>query len=221
MGTPLNIITGNAQYLLRKTSTAGAARHSLEQVVSQAQRIASMIRRLLDLSRPAPVEPVPLDLGALVRQTLEMLPARRDITVTTSIDDSAPLILADPKQLEHALLNLVVNAQQAMPDGGTLSITVGSEPQPGRPATVTLQVRDSGSGIAAEDLRRVFEPFFTTKAPDEGTGLGLAIVERIVRQHGGTIEVSSEPERGAAFTIRLRAQPPPAGGSNSARRDDA
>jgi signal transduction histidine kinase len=208
MGTPLNVIIGNAQYLLRKAPDDEAAREVLDLVVRQAQRIAAMIRRLLDFSRPAEARLVPLDLGAIVDQTLEMVPRMlRPVAVRLDVDPDTPQILADPKLLEHALLNLVLNACQAMPEGGVLGMVAG-------PATVAagsddgevcVHVADTGCGIPPECLERVFEPFFTTKAHVGGTGLGLAIVERIVRQHGGRVEVSSLVGRGTVFSVRLYA----------------
>lgn len=208
MGTPLNVIIGNAQYLLRKEREDGAAREMLEQVVRQAQRIAAMIRRLLDFSRPAEARLMPLELRAVIGQTLEMVPRMiRPVEVRVDVDAETPPVLADPKLLEHALLNLVVNACQAMPEGGVLGLVAGpatvSEGTPG--GEVCVHVTDTGCGIPPESLQRIFEPFYTTKTRGEGTGLGLAIVERIVRQHGGRVEVSSQVDRGTVFSVRLRA----------------
>ena len=204
MGTPLNVITGNAQYLLRKTGAEDPARPALEQVIAQAKRIAAMIRRLLDLSRPGEARLVPIDVATLVRQAVEVVPGmNRRVEVRTEIDPEIPQVLADPKLLEHALLNLVVNACQAMPDGGTLDLEAGVAAAEDGPRELHLRVTDSGGGIPSADLGRVFEPFFTTKPPSEGTGLGLAIAERIVRQHGGRLAVASIPGEGATFTIIL------------------
>jgi signal transduction histidine kinase len=210
MGTPLNVITGNAQYLLRKAARDDPRRPMLEQIVSQAQRIAAMIRRLLDVSRPAEARLVPVDLSAVVRQTLDIVPGvSRGVEVRCDLDDEAGPVLADPKLLEHALMNLVVNACQAMPAGGRLVLVTGIE-TPADPVAVPLvvvMVADTGSGILPEHLPRIFEPFFTTKPHPEGTGLGLAIVDRIARQHGGRVEVDSEPGRGTVVLLRLRSVP--------------
>jgi signal transduction histidine kinase len=207
MGTPLNVITGNAQYLLRKSAPDSPSRPVLQQIVSQAERIAAMIRRLLDLSRPTPPQLAPVELGAVVERALEMVPRlRRNVDVRLAVDPGLPLVLADPKLLEHALLNLVVNACQAMPDGGALTISATVDGA-ADDRTVELRIADTGVGIPAENLGRVFEPFFTTKPPDQGTGLGLAIVERIARQHGGAVAVSSRVGDGSAFTMTLRPAP--------------
>ena len=206
MGTPLNVITGNAEYLLRKTGAGDPAQPALELIVKQGQRIAAMIRRLLDVSRPADARLVAVSLAPLVRQSLEIVPGLHPkVEVRCDLDDDVPQVLADPKLLEHALMNLILNACQAMPDGGRLSVVtgVGSMVDRGAPQ-IALMVGDNGCGITAGDLPRIFEPFFTTKAHGEGTGLGLSIVDRIVRQHGGRIEVTSAPNRGTVVVVWLR-----------------
>jgi signal transduction histidine kinase len=150
----------------------------------------------------------------------------RGVEVEVAIDPETPAVIGDPRQLEHALLNLVVNACQAMPEGGRLSVVIGVETplaplRGGDAASVCCSISDIGCGIAPEDLGRIFEPFYTTKPPGEGTGLGLAIVERIVRQLQGAIEVSSRPGAGTTFTLRLRpagADELPAGAQRTAAR---
>lgn len=206
MGTPLNVITGNAEYLLRKVGEDDPARPALELIVRQGQRIAAMIRRLLDVSRPAEARLVPVELAPLVRQGLEIVPGlNRRVEVRCDLEEDVPRVLADPKLIEHTLMNLILNACQAMPDGGRLSLVTGLETAGGGGPPVVLVVADTGCGIAAADLPHIFEPFFTTKAQGVGTGLGLPIVDRIVRQHGGSIEVTSSPGRGTVVMVRLRA----------------
>ena len=208
MGTPLNVITGNAEYLLRKADEADPARLALELIVRQGQRIAAMIRRLLDVSRPAEARLVPVALAPLVTQSLEIVPGlNRSVEVRTDLDPELPPVLADPKLLEHVLMNLILNACQAMPGGGVLAVATGLEADGAEKPSVVLAVADNGCGIAADDLPRIFEPFFTTKAQGAGTGLGLPIVDRIVRQHGGGIEVTSAPGRGTVVLVRLRPAP--------------
>jgi signal transduction histidine kinase len=205
MGTPLNVITGNAEYLLRKVGADDPARQPLELIVRQGQRIAAMIRRLLDVSRPAEARLVAVELEPLVRQCLEIVPGLHPgIELRCDLDPDLPRVLADPKLLEHALMNLVLNACQAMPNGGRLAVVGGVVEGESR-LPVALAVSDTGCGIASEHLARIFEPFFSTKAQGEGTGLGLAIVDRILRQHGAAIEVTSTPGRGTVMLLRLRA----------------
>ncbi|HSN55139.1 MAG TPA: ATP-binding protein [Candidatus Sulfomarinibacteraceae bacterium] len=222
MGTPLNVITGNAQYLLRRGSLDHAQAQTLEQIVSQAQRIAAMIRRLLDVSRPAEARLTPVDLPAVIRQSLDIVPrVGRGVEIRCDLDDGIGPVLADPKLIEHALMNLIVNACQAMPDGGRLALVAGVESAvttAGGPF-VLLMVSDTGCGIPAENLPHLFEPFFTTKPHPEGTGLGLAIVERIVRQHGGRVDIVSTPGRGTVVLLRLRPVPPADGGRRRVRKE--
>jgi signal transduction histidine kinase len=211
MGTPLNVITGNAQYLLRKVPVDDPRRPLFEQIIRQAQRIAAMIRRLLDVSRPAEARLMPVDIAAVVRQTLEIVPGlNRGVDVRCDLDPGVGPVLADPKLLEHALMNLIVNACQAMPGGGRLAVVSGVETVTDAAGTpyVVVMVSDTGCGIPPENLPRIFEPFFTTKPHPEGTGLGLAIVERIVRAHGGRVEVHSVVGRGTVVLLRLRPVPP-------------
>ena len=210
VGTPLNVITGNAQYLMRKLPEDNPACGTLSMIVKQAERITRMIRRLLDFSHPAKAELMPVDLYELVLQTKEMIAGfTGKLEIQLDHDPQTPQVLGDPKLLEHVLLNLMMNACQAMPDGGRLSmgVGVGSEKPGGAEGDepwVCFRIADTGGGIAPEHQDKIFEPFFTTKAQGQGTGLGLAIVERIVRQHHGRIEFTSHPGVGTVFTVRLR-----------------
>jgi signal transduction histidine kinase len=190
--------------------------------VDQAQHMTQMIRELLDFSRQRGPRFGLASVRAVCARTVDTLAvvARRErVAITADLADDPLLVLADEHQIEQALVNLIVNAMQAMPNGGTVRVTscgrLARPPGGGGPdgpfACVT--VVDHGTGIAPEDVPRLFEPFFTTKAPGEGTGLGLAVAHGIVRDHGGWIEVESEPGRGSAFTFYLpmaaEAQSPP------------
>ena len=222
MGTPLNVITGNAQYLLRRAPLDEVQTQTLEQIVNQGQRIASMIRRLLDVSRPAEARLTPVDLRAVVDQTLDIVPRiSRGVEIRCDLDNDIGPVLADPKLLEHALMNLIVNSCQAMPEGGRLTLVAGVESKKttaGGPF-VLLAVTDTGCGIPPENLPRLFEPFFTTKAHAEGTGLGLAIVDRIIRQHGGRVEIVSTPGHGTVALLRLRPVPATNGNGRRSRKE--
>jgi len=203
MGTPLNVILGTAQHLARRLDGEPEIRAELAQIERQSRRIAEMIRRLLDFARPAEPRPVPVDVGQLVAQTLAVVPAlAHGVQTSVELERDLPGVLADPKLLEHALLNLVVNACEAMAGGGSLRVRATSvERSAGR--AVRLEVADDGPGIPPEQLECVLEPFFTTKP--RGTGLGLAIVDRIVRQHHGRLEVAGAPGRGTRVTMELPA----------------
>jgi signal transduction histidine kinase len=210
VGTPLNVISGYAQYLMRRFPDP-ELHEVLEKIVRQAGRLAEMIRRVLDFARPHPVQLGAVDLGEVVRLALEVSAAAlRTPRVDVDLAAGTPAVRGDARLLEHALVNLLVNAGQAChaaPDGGHIEISVGVTPSPdgvAAPTWVYCRVADNGSGIAPEHRDKLFEPFFTTKAQGEGTGLGLAMVERIARQHGGEVDVVSEPGQKTAFTLRLR-----------------
>jgi len=129
---------------------------------------------------------------------------KKGIRVVRELHPELPTITADPAQLQQVLVNLVVNAEQAMPEGGTLTLATA----PGED-TVRLRVEDTGVGMDDEVCEKAFLPFFTTKDVNEGTGLGLAVVHGIVTAHGGTIRVSSEPGRGSTFEVELPVDEPP------------
>jgi signal transduction histidine kinase len=210
IGTPLNVISGNAQYVLRKLAAADPRRDMLQGIVRQAERISSMVKRFLEFARNPEVRLGAVDLPEMAAQVAEMVPGiNPGVAVRLHSEPHTPLVHGDPKLLEHALMNLIVNACQAMPEGGVLSLDIRPAPRPepigkGTETWVQCRVSDTGTGIAGEHLGRVFEPFFTTKPLGQGTGLGLAIVDRIVKQHGGEIEVESQLGRGSAFTVWLR-----------------
>jgi CheY-like chemotaxis protein len=184
-------------------------------VRSAADRAAALTRQLLAFSRKQVLHPQVLEINTVVGELSSML-ARvipSNIEMDTRLADSSPRIFADRGQLEQVLMNLAVNARDAMPSGGTLTITTGNldvgenesapwpELAPGR--YVTLTVRDTGTGMSREVQERIFEPFFTTKPVGLGTGLGLSTVYGIVAQSGGTIFVHSTPGAGSSFTICL------------------
>ena len=210
IGTPLNVISGNAQYVLRKLDDGDPRRDMLRGIVRQAERISAMVKRFLEFARSPEVRLGAVDLAEMAAQVAEMVPGiNPNVAVRLHCEEQTPLVHGDPKLLEHALMNLILNACQAMPEGGVLSLEVrpASHPEPhgnGTATWVQCRVGDSGAGIAGEHLGRIFEPFFTTKPLGQGTGLGLAIVDRIVTQHGGEIEVESRLGSGSVFTVWLR-----------------
>ncbi len=215
----LGVILGHGQLLLRHASETQRPR--LEQVIEAAERAASLTRQLLAFSRRQIVEPRVLDLNALLRDLQKMLGRviGEDVELVIVPGGDLGNVRADPGQLEQVVVNLSVNARDAMPDGGQLRIetanaelpAAGAAGDPGLPAGryVTLAVSDTGAGIAPEVLPRIFEPFFTTKGQGKGTGLGLATVYGIVKQAGGAIAVRSrtgqagEAGQGSTFTVYL------------------
>jgi PAS domain S-box-containing protein len=201
----LTIIQTYSGFALERATTADPAlRRDLTQIVKAGQRATALTRQLLAFSRRQVVQPQVLDLNALVVDTNEMLSRliSSEIEVTARLDPSLGRVKADPDQLSQVLVNLAVNAHDAMPRGGILTIeTANIDGLDGR--SVSLVVRDTGIGMDAETASHVFEPFFTTKEKGKGTGLGLSTVYGIVSSNGGTISVESEPGRGTAFTMRL------------------
>lgn len=217
IGTPLNVISGSAEYLMMEWGTDRPRPQELEIIVAQTDRITKLIEQLLNFARPARMALQPLRLNDLMRDVLGLTEhqiAKGRIAIKTDFQPDLPAITGDENQLEQAFLNIVVNAWHAMPIGGTLTIRTRSAPtadRPGRasraaPASVDVIIADTGIGIPAEHLPRIFDPFFSTKGVGKGTGLGLAITRRIVEDHHGIIEVASEVGRGTTFTIHLPAE---------------
>jgi PAS domain S-box-containing protein len=170
-----------------------------------AMRAADLTRRLLTFARKGQTTSAPIDLGAVLRATVALLERTvdRKITVRAEVPGTALTVLGDTAQLQSAMLNLGVNARDAMPEGGELTYALRRTVAGDGSAQCEILVTDTGHGIAPADLPRIFEPFFTTKEVGRGTGLGLSVVYTTVQEHGGTIDVDSIPGRGTVFTITL------------------
>jgi PAS domain S-box-containing protein len=211
----LTIISGYSQLLMSRQGLDEDTRGLVKQIIGAGERAATLTRQLLAFSREQVLEPRVLDLNALLTNLEKML--RRligeSITLTTALETSAPKVTADPGQLEQVIMNLAVNAADAMPQGGSLTIETRNVELDGsiskiRPTVqagpyVMLAVSDTGHGMSPEVLAHIYEPFFTTKGPGKGTGLGLATVYGIVRQSGGHIDAYSEQGIGTTFKIYL------------------
>jgi PAS domain S-box-containing protein len=200
----LTAIIGYADLLARRVKGTPRLEHNVEEILEAAERAAGLTRQLLAFSRKQVLQPRVLSLNAAVADIEGML--RRvigeDIQLVTTLAPGLGQVRADPTQLEQVILNLAVNARDAMPRGGRLILeTANVEQEEGR--YVMLAVLDNGVGMDAETQSRVFEPFFTTKEPGKGTGLGLAMVYGIVAQSGGSIRVDSAPGRGTTFKVLL------------------
>jgi PAS domain S-box-containing protein len=213
----LTVIQGHAALLGSRPNAAPSDRASLQQIVTAAERAASLTRKLLAFSRKQALQPRHLNLNEIVRHTTDMLQRLLGDHIALHVEcrRELPAIHADQAMIEQVLMNLAVNARDAMPRGGQLTITTGlsevdphqvpphPDAVPGR--YVTFTVRDTGTGIAPDHLPRLFEPFFTTKGVGKGTGLGLATIYGIVKQHQGWITVESEVDHGTLFEIHLPA----------------
>jgi PAS domain S-box-containing protein len=200
----LTAIRGYAE-LLQATLEDHERRRDVAEIQRAADRAASLVGQLLAFSRRQMLRPVVLDLNRLVEELTPML--RRligeDVELVTQLDPDLGHVRADPSQLEQVILNLAVNARDAMPSGGQLTIETRNGRDRGSASFVTLRVTDTGTGMDAATLAHAFEPFFTTRGESGGTGLGLATVYGIVTQSGGRILAESDQGDGATFTIHL------------------
>jgi len=199
----LAVIATNASILGEALPASGDAHEMVEEIEHAVARATGLTRQLLAFSRKQHAEAIVLDVNATLNETRKML--RRmigeDITLETSFEPELPFIKMDPGHLVQVVMNLAVNARDAMPAGGKLEI----ETRDVSDDKIMLVVRDTGTGMSADVRARIFEPFFTTKGATKGTGMGLAVVHGIVEQAGGTIEVESELGKGTAFSIFLPA----------------
>jgi PAS domain S-box-containing protein len=213
----LTVINGYSGFLLRALKAGDPLRSYAEEITTAGERAASLTKQLLAFSRKQVIEPKVLDLNAIIRESTVML--RRligdDIVLETHLDGSLGQVIADPDQIHQVIMNLAVNARDAMPDGGALDIetlnveltredgAAGSpERTPGR--YVLMTVTDTGHGMDETIRKDIFEPFFTTKGVGKGTGLGLSTVYGIIRQNGGWIDVWSEVGVGTTFRMYVR-----------------
>ena len=209
----LTIINGYSEIALTELPAGHRLRAMLTEIRKAGERAAGLTRQLLAFSRKQMLQPIVLDLNGLITETEKMV--RRlvgeDVEIATDLEPGLAQVMADPGQIEQVMLNLVVNARDAMPTGGDLTIVTRNVTREAAPAQdlgevqlgacVLLSVRDTGCGMDVATKTRIFEPFFTTKEPGKGTGLGLATVYGIVKQSGGHIEVETTPGAGTTFNI--------------------
>ena len=211
----LTVISGYATMLSKKLENDPALRREVDEIQSSAERAAALTRQLLALSRKQLLDPKVISLNKVVSGIEKML--RRligeDIELRMQLDETIGLVKVDPGQMEQVIMNLAINARDAMPSGGKMTIETASMEQD-RPSQLSeggipagryaaLIVTDSGTGMSEEVRSHIFEPFFTTKGHDKGTGLGLATCHGIIKQSGGYIHVYTEPGHGTAFKVYL------------------
>jgi len=206
LGTPLNSVLGYTQLLAQETLPAGA-RESLQIIEAQTQRMIAIIQQYLSHTRRALPRHQPLDLNALVRETLVLLKPifhQGRVQVRTALAEALPFPRGDGASLQRVLINVLTNAVDAMESGGTVTVItrVSPIPETARPAVI-VEIMDTGCGIPAELLPRLFDLFVTTKAPGKGTGLGLAVCQEIIKGHGGKIEIGSHVGEGTWVRIML------------------
>ncbi len=207
----LTVILSFAEFARTSLACDDPAREDLDEVILGARRSSRLVHQLLAFSRRQLVEPVDVDVNETVESVRKMLGRLigEHIRLETRLQPQLPHAFIDPGQLEQVLMNLAVNARDAMPEGGSLTVATSLEildDSPARslvPPHIRVRVSDTGHGMDAETQRRAFDPFFTTKAVDRGTGLGLAILHGIVSQAGGSVSVESEVGVGTTFTLCL------------------
>jgi signal transduction histidine kinase len=215
IGTPLGVVRGRAEYVLGKLGSVHPQAPGVGVIIEQIDRVSRTIRQLLDFSRLQPAAVRPVALGPLLRDVSELLrleAERRQVRLEWELPEGVPAIAADPDQLQQVLVNLTLNACDACSTGGRVRLTAvapdGSSS--GAWGLVAITVEDDGCGIPPESLNQVFDPFFTTKKRGQGTGLGLTVVAHVVRNHGGRVELESEPGRGTRVTVLWPAAAPAA-----------
>ena len=209
----LTIINGYSDFIISELDRSDPMWGNIEEIRKAGGRAASLTKQLLAFSRKQVIEPKTLDVNTIIRDSEQMLQRLigEDITLATRLDPFLGQVMADPEQVHQVIMNLIVNARDAMPDGGrldisTMNVEVTNEDartlpdgKPGR--YVMMTVSDNGTGIDENTRQRIFEPFFTTKEREKGTGLGLSTVYGIVRQSGGWIDVSSALGTGTSFKL--------------------
>ncbi len=201
VNNPLTGILGFAELLLGELAQDDPRREEAEVIRAEAVRARTIVKALLEFARPRPQQRIPTDLNDLARTTVDLQRSRAERAGVRVVEEygELPLLDADADALKQVILNLLDNSLQAMPRGGELRVATRAEGD-----SVALAVSDTGVGMDVETRNRIFTPFFSTRAGGSGgTGLGLSVSMRIVEGHHGTIDVESEPGRGAVFTIRL------------------
>ena len=205
INNPLTSILINAHLLLERNPTDAAARENLTMIADETARCAQIVRGLLEFSRMTPSQTAPASFNEIIERTIQLLEKQalvRNIVIVKTLDPGLPPLELDKNKIQQVFSNLIINAIEAMPEGGRLTVT-------SRPSAdglgVEAEFADTGVGIRKENLSKLFDPFFTTKT--FGTGLGLAVSYGIIRRRGGTIDVHSDVGRGSVFTVTLPFQP--------------
>lgn len=209
LSNPLNIISGNADYLLLDRKENDEGYEELQVIVQETTRITKSIRQILNFSKPVILTKEKCNINSIVKEILGnaqyyVNDNKKSISFKSDIDESIGEILIDKDQIKDVLLNIVNNAIQAIKDNGTVRIKT-LKANENKKEYVVIKVEDNGSGINKDDLKNIFVPFFSTKEFGKGTGLGLAFSDRVVREHSGFIKVDSEVGKGTVFSVYLPA----------------
>jgi signal transduction histidine kinase len=205
VSTPLGVILGRAEQLLSRVTGDERAANAAQVIIDQADRLKLLVRRFLDLARGGAPTFARVDSSSIVRGAMGLVDHRfskAGVTLTADIPSSLPMIQCDRELLEHALVNLLLNACEACQPGRIVEITARSDGQ-----QVAFVVMDDGAGITLEDAARATEPFFTTKPVGHGTGLGLAIASEIVKSHRGTLTIEPRSPQGTRARVEVPVSP--------------
>lgn len=209
LNNPLTTVTGFVELALDELPPDSTLLPDLKLVLEESHRARGVVRRLLDFSRPVEDQRVRADINELVDQVIPLvnhLARTGGVTIVMKLHENLPWVSLDPNQIKQVFLNLIHNGLQAMPYGGTLSVSTNIVRREGLARMgdwITISVEDTGEGILKENLERIFEPFFSTRPAGKGTGLGLSVSYGIISSHGGFIEVESEVGKGSNFTLYL------------------
>lgn len=213
LNNPLGGITLFAQLIMEEYKLEDGAREDLSRIIKDAQRCRDTVKELLEFARQTKMEKKPLDINRTISRTLFLLGNQtlfHNIIIEEDFDSSLPLIPADIQQINHVIMNIILNAAQAMEGQGELLVTTGLIK---KDETIFIEVADTGPGIAEDTIDHIFEPFYTTKEEGKGTGLGLSLVYGIVQDHNGSVTAANRPEKGAVFRVELPLQQPGNGGA--------
>jgi signal transduction histidine kinase len=203
LNNPLGGITLFAKLILEDYDLPDGARDDIGRILRDAQRCSDTVKELLEFARQTKREMHPLDINKSISRTLFLLESQmifHNILIECNYDNNLPMVSADSQQFNHVLMNIILNAADAMEGSGKLTVTTGRVPDKNR---IFVEITDTGGGIPEHVLPHIFEPFFTTKEEGKGTGLGLSMVYGIIENHGGTIAVESELGKGTKFRIEL------------------
>jgi two-component system NtrC family sensor kinase len=219
LNNPLTGILTFATLLRKKMPDGSADAEDLDLVIRETKRCATIIKRLLDFAREKTPEKKFADLNRIIEDTVRIIerPASfRDIEITMDLDRQLPPVWLDADLIKQVIMNMLVNAQHAIEDAGSITVRTRrcpapKSPEPGMPPVpmVEMAIIDTGCGIPPQNLKRIFDPFFTSKEVGKGTGLGLSVSHGIIRAHGGAIEVESKVGEGSTFNVYLPIEPAP------------
>jgi two-component system NtrC family sensor kinase len=203
INNPLTGILTHGYFLKKKAGEIKLVQEYSDIIINETMRCRKIIRGLLDFSRQTESEKKLTDINKIVKDTLLLIEHQalmKNVKILTELNEPLPMIIVDANQIQEVFMNIILNALDAMPDGGLLTISSDSIVD-GR--YIEIKFTDTGCGIPKENLNKLFDPFFTTKKVGEGTGLGLSVSHGIIEKHNGTIEVQSEVGKGSTFAVKL------------------